>query len=164
MILSHAFISPDNRRLAHVCGPLDEHLRSIEAALNVDIRRRNDTFRVEGERSDAERTVALLQQIYDQAAGPLEPVQLQLMLLQAMQGDERPGAAGEASAAEPDLVLRTRRPPIWPGAPSTRRPTCATSSATTSPSASARPAPARPFWRWRVRSTRWSATPCSASS
>ena len=32
MILRHAFIPPDNARLAHLCGSLDEHLREIEAA------------------------------------------------------------------------------------------------------------------------------------
>ena len=34
LILRHAFIPPDNSSLAHLCGSLDEHLRSIEAALD----------------------------------------------------------------------------------------------------------------------------------
>ena len=48
VILRHAFIPPDNARLSHLCGSLDEHLRSIEAALDVTITRRNESFRVEG--------------------------------------------------------------------------------------------------------------------
>jgi phosphate starvation-inducible protein PhoH and related proteins len=48
VILRHAFIPPDNLRLAHVCGSLDAHLRSIEAALDVSITRRNESFRIEG--------------------------------------------------------------------------------------------------------------------
>ena len=67
MILRHAFIPPDNARLAHLCGSLDEHLRSIEAALDVTISRRNESFRVEGGKRQAERAVALLQSLYDRA-------------------------------------------------------------------------------------------------
>ena len=33
VILRHSFEPQDNLRLAHLCGALDEHLRSIEAAL-----------------------------------------------------------------------------------------------------------------------------------
>ena len=70
MILRHAFIPPDNARLAHLCGSLDEHLRSIEAALDVTISRRNESFRVEGRQAPApKRAVALLQSLYDRAAG-----------------------------------------------------------------------------------------------
>jgi phosphate starvation-inducible protein PhoH and related proteins len=105
LILSHAFDPSDNRRLAQVCGPLDAHLRSIEAALNVDIRRRNDTFRIEGARRDADRALALLQQLHNAPHAP-EPAQLQLMLVQALQGEPLP--EGD-SAAEPEVVLRTRR-------------------------------------------------------
>ena len=30
MLLRHSFSPPDNSRLARLCGPLDEHLRTIE--------------------------------------------------------------------------------------------------------------------------------------
>ena len=45
LILRHAFIPPDNARLAHLCGSMDEHLRRIEAALHVTISRRNESDR-----------------------------------------------------------------------------------------------------------------------
>ncbi|MEO7335481.1 MAG: PhoH family protein, partial [Caldimonas sp.] len=35
MILRHAFIPPDNTRLAHLCGSLDEHLLAIEKGFDV---------------------------------------------------------------------------------------------------------------------------------
>jgi phosphate starvation-inducible PhoH-like protein len=117
VILRHAFIPQDNRRLAHVCGALDEHLRTIEAAFDVSIRRRNESFRVEGARRAAERAVALLQQLYDRAAEAIEPAELQLALVQALR-DDAPALrvvhageplAGAEVAAEPEIVLRTRR-------------------------------------------------------
>ena len=43
----------DNERLANLCGPLDDNLRSVEARLGVEIRRRGSAFRVQGERAAA---------------------------------------------------------------------------------------------------------------
>ena len=96
MILRHAFIPPDNARIAHVCGSLDEHLRSIEAALEDDISRRNESFRVEGPKRHAERAVVMLQDLYDRARRPIAAEQLQLALVQA-QTDLRTPAREHAS-------------------------------------------------------------------
>ncbi len=83
VILRHAFIPPDNARLAHLCGSLDEHLRSIEAALDVSIHRRNESFRVEGGKRQAERAVLLLQSLYERARRPIGAEQLQMALYEA---------------------------------------------------------------------------------
>ncbi|HEU4844212.1 MAG TPA: PhoH family protein [Burkholderiaceae bacterium] len=101
----------DNTRLAHLCGPLDENLRQISAALDVTIFRRGEKFIVSG--SNAERAVAILEQFYAVAnkVVPIEEVQLALV-------EQRAGLAGVAeqhAAApfeEPDIaspVLKTRR-------------------------------------------------------
>ncbi len=103
MILRHAFIPLDNARLAHLCGTLDEHLRAIEAAFQVQITRRNESFRVEGPKPRAERATALLQTLYDRAQRPIAPAAFQLALAEATQGD------GAAAADHGDaIVLRTR--------------------------------------------------------
>lgn len=115
MILRHAFIPPDNARLAHLCGSLDEHLRSIEAALDVSISRRNESFRVEGGKRQAERAVALLQSLYDRARRALPAEQVQLAIVEAMSDLKAPplraATAADAAPAEPDdeIVLHTRR-------------------------------------------------------
>ncbi len=44
-------LQADNARLANLCGPLDENLRLLEARLDVEIRRRGDSFRVLGARA-----------------------------------------------------------------------------------------------------------------
>ncbi|HWK84543.1 MAG TPA: PhoH family protein [Caldimonas sp.] len=118
MILRHAFIPPDNARLANLAGSLDEHLRTIAAAFDVKMHRRNESFRVEGAKANAERAVALLQQLYGRAARPIGAEELELAILEAMADD---GARGESTAplgnasrrsvpaAEVDLRLRTRR-------------------------------------------------------
>ena len=109
MILRHAFTPPDNARLSHLCGALDEHLRAIEEALNVQIRRRNEAFRVEGARADAEVALNLLQQLYATAHRPVASDELQLRLA-ALRGARQEGAQEPAeAAAAPDVVLHTRR-------------------------------------------------------
>ncbi|MDP2095657.1 MAG: PhoH family protein, partial [Hydrogenophaga sp.] len=48
MILRHTFSPPDNTRMGHLCGPMDSHIRSIEAALQVKVAHRFEQFRIEG--------------------------------------------------------------------------------------------------------------------
>ena len=114
VILRHAFIPLDNTRLAHLCGSLDEHLREIEAALGVSISRRNESFRVEGAKSAAERAVALLQSLYDRARKPIGAESFQLALTEAaadLAAQPRRGAATVRAlpgAGEAPIVLRTR--------------------------------------------------------
>ena len=43
----------DNARLANLCGPLEENLRLLESRLDVQIRRRGDSFRVIGEQAES---------------------------------------------------------------------------------------------------------------
>jgi phosphate starvation-inducible PhoH-like protein len=121
LILRHAFIPPDNARLANLSGSLDEHLRTLAAAFDVKIQRRNESFRVEGSRANAERAVGLLQQLYGRAVRPIGGDELELAILEAMADDgARADAAGRnvaaaplpgdpAASAGPDLRLRTRR-------------------------------------------------------
>ena len=114
VILRHAFIPPDNTRLAHLCGSLDEHLRSIEAALDVSITRRNESFRVEGGKRQAERAVALLQSLYDRARRALPAEQVQLANVEAMADLKAPPLraatpADALPAEDGEIVLHTRR-------------------------------------------------------
>ncbi|HEY2188483.1 MAG TPA: PhoH family protein [Caldimonas sp.] len=106
MILRHAFIPPDNGRLANLAGSFDAHLRTIAAAFDVKIQRRNESFRVEGAKGHAERAVVLLQQLYGRAARPIGADEVELAILEAMSDDS--GRAAD-TPADVDLRLRTRR-------------------------------------------------------
>ena len=111
MILRHAFIPPDNARLANLAGNLDEHLRTIEAAFDVKIQRRNESFKVEGAKGRAERAVVLLQHLYGRAARPIGAEEVELAILESM--SETParvdGERVDGGGGEIDLKLRTRR-------------------------------------------------------
>jgi phosphate starvation-inducible protein PhoH and related proteins len=57
----------DNRRLANLCGPLDQNLREIEQRFDVRIVRRGDWLRVSGTHNEAEAAANSLRYLYDQA-------------------------------------------------------------------------------------------------
>jgi phosphate starvation-inducible PhoH-like protein len=103
----------DNTRLAHLCGPLDENLRQISAALDVTIFRRGEKFIVSG--SNAARAVEILERFYAVAnkVVPIEEVQLALVeqrtgLHPHTHGDHTPvEALPEIEINSP--VLKTRR-------------------------------------------------------
>jgi len=103
----------DNTRLANLCGPLDENLRQISAALDVTIFRRGEKFIVSG--TNAERAVQILEKFYGVAdkAVPVEEIQLGLVeqrTSQAAADDD--GADEEPPFHEPEIaspVLKTRR-------------------------------------------------------
>ena len=68
----------DNTRLAMLCGPLDEHLRQIEARLLVSVHRRGNVFQIEGDRAlDAER---ILSSLYGQGAHDITPRDVHLAI------------------------------------------------------------------------------------
>ncbi len=105
MIRRHRFEEPDNRRLAHLCGPLDAHLRAIEAALGVTLTRRDADFRLEGPRDAVQRGAALLDRLYAMAEAPIAEPALQAALAQA--SGPAPAGGDEAPDDEP-VVLHTR--------------------------------------------------------
>ena len=99
MILRHSFTPLLNTRLSHLCGPLDEHLRAIERALDVKIAHRHEQFKVDGAKAKAQRAMEVLQALYEQAARPITPAMVQLM----QAGD------GYAPLPDDDAQLTTRR-------------------------------------------------------
>ena len=98
MILRHTFTPHNNTRLSHLCGPTDEHLRTIELALDVKIAHRHEQFKVDGHKAKATRAMEVLQALYERAAKAIPPEQVQLML------------AGDSAMEDGDVpTLQTRR-------------------------------------------------------
>lgn len=82
----------DNLRLAHLCGPLDENLRQISAALDVSIFRRGDKFIVSG--TNADSGLEMLEHFYAIARKIITIDEVQLALV------EQRAAAGLKKIAE----------------------------------------------------------------
>jgi phosphate starvation-inducible PhoH-like protein len=109
LILRHTFSPLDNTRLGHLCGPMDEHLRAIEAALPVTITRRQGAFKIDGGKRDAERTLALLESLYERAKKPIPADTLQLALDDLRRDPARTGAKALPPGDDGEIVLHTRR-------------------------------------------------------
>jgi phosphate starvation-inducible PhoH-like protein len=122
VILRHAFIPPDNARLAHLCGSFDENLHAIEAGLGVKIARRNESFRFVGPMTRAQKAVALLHSLYARARRPIPPERLQLALVEAAAsaGGAPESAGGDTDGGSGEIVLRTRRPDLAGRTPNQR--------------------------------------------
>ena len=110
MIRRHTFTPADNHRLAHLCGPLDAHLREIEAALGITLARRDATLRLEGPREAVERAIALLEALYAKAEHPLgeRALALALKAAQSTPPAAAAAAAGPGRAEAAPIVLHTR--------------------------------------------------------
>ncbi len=101
----------DNPRLARLCGPLNAHLREMEARLGIEIRHRGHDFRLSGARAAVAAGGALLRDLYRQAGrGELSGERLNRCLQEAAAA-EPPARepAAEAAEAPAELVLRHAR-------------------------------------------------------
>ena len=122
MQLRHSFSPPDNTRLAHLCGPLDEHLRTIEAAFGVTMTRRGEQFRIEGARGVPQQVIELLDSLYARSDKALSAELVQLAITSSLAAQQRAqqqarlqghGSANQVTTLpdeEPDgPTLHTRR-------------------------------------------------------
>ena len=66
--------------MGHLCGPMDAHIRTIEAALQVTIAHRFEQFKIDGPKARAEQALEVLQALYEIANRPIPEEQVQLML------------------------------------------------------------------------------------
>jgi phosphate starvation-inducible PhoH-like protein len=123
-------VGADNRRLANLCGALDQNLRQIEQAYDVRILRRSDQFAVAGVGLQARQAVRALEHFTRLADSTLslDDIQLGLIQLRAMpevaaapaapatQASPVEGAAAALPAIAPaddtSPVLHTRRPDL----------------------------------------------------
>ena len=72
----------DNARLNNLCGALDENIKQIETALEVNINRRGGTFNISGKLDNTRLAAQLLENFYVRAKKPLELEDIQLGLVE----------------------------------------------------------------------------------
>ena len=93
----------DNVRLNNLCGALDENIKQIETALEVNINRRGSTFNISGKLDNMRLAAQLIENFYVRAKKPLELEDVQLGLVEI----DRLKPEDVSSTAMP--VLMTRR-------------------------------------------------------
>jgi phosphate starvation-inducible PhoH-like protein len=93
----------DNARLANLCGALDENIKQIETALEVNINRRGGTFNISGKLDNTRLAAQLIENFYIRAKKPIELEDIQLGLVEI----DKLKPEDIATSAMP--VLMTRR-------------------------------------------------------
>ncbi len=97
-----SFAPVDNRRLANLCGVLDENLRQIETALEVVIARRGEHFALTGRPDQTRLAAQALETFYARTKRNLSVEDVQLGLIEVARA--RPADGGEDAPQ-----LKTRR-------------------------------------------------------
>jgi phosphate starvation-inducible PhoH-like protein len=100
------FTPLDNRRLANLCGALDENIRQIETAFDVAITRRGERFIVAGDASQSRLAAHALEHFYRRSAEPLSVEDVQLGLVEVAR------RSGSRLAGQEGPGLLTRRPDL----------------------------------------------------
>ena len=103
MIVRHTFVPLNNTRLSNLCGPVDAHLRTIEAGLQVKIAHRHEQFKIDGSKQNAERAREVLEALYELADRSINPETVQLMLV----GEENLADVPTLQTRRGDLKART---------------------------------------------------------
>ena len=93
----------DNVRLANLCGALDENIKQIETALEVNINRRGGTFNISGKLDNTRMAAQMIENFYVRAKKPLELEDVQLGLVEIDKLKPEDVASGNMP------VLMTRR-------------------------------------------------------
>ncbi len=104
--------SDNNRQLSNLCGALDQNLKQIEAALEVDIVRRGSGFVINGSSKNIKAAAALIQKFYKKANGPIELEDIQLGLVEINKfekGIKATSEIDELKTKRSDLKGRTPR-------------------------------------------------------
>jgi len=95
--------SDDHRRLANLCGQIDEHLHHIEDRLDVQIRNRGNHFQILGTADSIKRASAVLEDLYAlTATETLDPERVHMSLTEHSRAERFAGEEGE-------FLIRTRR-------------------------------------------------------
>lgn len=74
--------SDSNSQLSNLCGALDQNLKQIEAALEVDIVRRGSSFVINGSSKNIKTAATLIQKFYKKSSNPIELEDIQLGLVE----------------------------------------------------------------------------------
>lgn len=106
-----SFSPADNRRLANLCGVLDENIKQVENTFNIEIFRRGEHFSLYGAADQVQLAAKALKNFYDQSNQHISIEQIQLGLIEikslATKNQLQPELSTQFhSAISPQLITR----------------------------------------------------------
>jgi phosphate starvation-inducible PhoH-like protein len=97
----------DNVRLSNLCGQLDQHLRQIEARLQVEISNRGNQFKVTGAPTSVRAVCALMQKLFETTEKEVLTSEAIHLAMQDASIDAILAAPEESS--QPAVAIKTKR-------------------------------------------------------
>ncbi|HAM76841.1 MAG TPA: PhoH family protein [Alcanivorax sp.] len=103
----------DSRRLASLCGRLDEHIKQIADRLHVDIRNRGNLFHLSGDSRAVQAASSVLNDLYAQTADT-EDLTPEMVHLHLQQSELSEKVDNTVAFPSDDVLIRTKRVRIKP--------------------------------------------------
>jgi phosphate starvation-inducible protein PhoH and related proteins len=97
----------NNDILANLCGPLEQNLRAIEIAFDIQLRRRGSIFELIGPAAKCAAAQAMLQSLHAKAAHPVSIDDVQLAIVESTSNDHARALGTTDNDQGP--VLKTKR-------------------------------------------------------
>ena len=72
----------DNKKLANLCGVLDENLKQIANGFDITLKRSGSKFSMDGDKKSIEQAAKLIEKFYEKANKPILPEDIQLSLIE----------------------------------------------------------------------------------
>ena len=72
----------DNKKLANLCGVLDENLKQIANGFDITLKRSGSKFSLDGDKKSIEQAAKLIEKFYQKANKPILPEDIQLSLIE----------------------------------------------------------------------------------
>ena len=72
----------DNKKLANLCGVLDENLKQIANGFDITLKRSGSKFSMDGDKKSIEQAAKLIEKFYQKANKPILPEDIQLSLIE----------------------------------------------------------------------------------
>jgi phosphate starvation-inducible PhoH-like protein len=72
----------DNKKLANLCGVLDENLKQIANGFDITLKRSGSKFSFDGDKKSIEQAAKLIEKFYQKANKPILPEDIQLSLIE----------------------------------------------------------------------------------
>ncbi|ASK33120.1 PhoH family protein [Alloalcanivorax mobilis] len=103
----------DSRRLANLCGRLDEHIKQIAQRLSVEIRNRGNLFHLSGRSDAVEAASTVLSELYEQT-GQGDEITPEMVHLHLQQSDIADKLDNTVAFPSDEVVIRTKRTRVKP--------------------------------------------------
>ncbi|KAF0809114.1 PhoH family protein [Alcanivorax sp. S71-1-4] len=105
----------DSRRLANLCGKLDENIQQISRRLGIDIANRGNEFTLSGDMGAVQTASNVISLLYDETGEGLDITPEVVHLhLQGAGAQRQPAGGNTVEFPTDDLVIRTKRARVRP--------------------------------------------------